>query len=98
MMLWFRFTAVVRMVMLAGGIVLMAAAFLLPTSYRARSGLHGFRGQVQSDNLVFLICAVVVLITGLNATSTLSAIYIGIGVVVVVAYFLLLRGKSGRPA
>lgn len=87
-----------RAALLVGGIALMGAAFLVPTRYRGRSGLHGVRGRVRTDNTVFLVCAVVLLITGLNANSTLSAIYIGIGIFVAVVYFLLLRGKSGRTS
>lgn len=85
-----------RMALLGGGVVLMAVAFLLPAAYRARQGLHGFRGQVRADNVVFGICALSLVVTGLNANSTLSAIYIGIGIVVAIVCFLLLRGKWAR--
>ena len=85
-----------RALLLAGGVALIVVAFLLPARYRSRRGLHGFRGRVQSDNLVFLLCAAALFIIGLNADRTLSHIYIGIGAFVAVAYFLLLRGHSGR--
>ena len=85
-----------RALVLVAGLVLIAAAYLLPTSYRSRRGLHGFRGRVHSDNVVFLICAVALVVTGFNADSTLSTIYVGIGVAVAVAYYLLLRGRFGR--
>lgn len=83
-------------VLLVGGIVLLGAALVVPAVQRRRSGLHGVRGRVRSDNIVFLLCALALLINGLNANSTLSAIYLGIGAVVAIAYFLLLRGRAGR--
>ena len=78
---------------LIAGLVLMAAAYLVPTNYRSRHGLHGFRGRVHSDNIVFLICAVALLVIGLGANSTPSTIYLGIGVVVAAVYYLLMRGR-----
>jgi hypothetical protein len=83
-------------VLLVGGIVLMGAALGTPALFRRRSGLHGFRGRVRSDNIVFLLCAVTLVINGLDANRTLSAIYLGLGAVVGIAYFLLLRGRAGR--
>jgi hypothetical protein len=85
-----------HLVLVVGGTALMAAALLIPSVHRRRAGLYGFRGRVRSDNIVFVICAIALLINGLNANSTLSAIYLGLGVVVAVAYFLLLRGRAGR--
>lgn len=84
-----------RVALLVGGLALMGAAFVIPAAYRRQAGLHGFRGRVRSDNIVFFICAVALVVNGLNANSTLSAIYVGIGVMVAVAYFLLLRGRPG---
>ena len=82
-----------RALALVAGLALMAAAYLLPTTYRARRGLHGFSGRVHSDNIVFLICAVALLVIGLGANSTPSTIYLGIGVVVAAVYYLLMRGR-----
>ncbi len=84
-----------HVVVLTVGILLVAGAILLPNSYRARRGLHGFHGRPRSDNLVLLICAIALLIVGLDANSTLSVIYLGIGLAVAVSYFLLLRGRLG---
>ena len=83
-------------VLLVGGMVLMGAALVIPALLRRRFGLHGFRGRVRSDNIVFVVCAIALLVNGLHANSTLSAIYLGIGAVVAIAYFLLLRGRAGR--
>ena len=79
------------------GVVLVLAAGAIPDILRKRAGLYGYRGQVQRDNLVFLICAVVLAVTGLNATATLSTIFVGIGAVVAITYFLVLRGRFGTP-
>lgn len=87
----------VRAVTFVGGLLLLAVAFALPDAVRKRSGLYGYRGQVQRDNVVFLISAVVLAVAGFSATTTLSTIFVGVGVVVAVAYFLLLRGRFGRP-
>lgn len=85
-----------HLLLVVSGTALMAAALLIPAIHRRHSGLYGFRGRVRSDNIVFLICAIVLLVNGLNANSTLGAIYLGIGVAVAVAYFVLLRGRAGR--
>jgi len=79
------------------GVLLVLAAGALPDILRKRAGLYGYRGQVQRDNLVFLICAVVLAVVGLNATATLSTIFVGIGAFVAIAYFLVLRGRFGTP-
>lgn len=84
------------------GLLVLAAVLLLggatvPAYLRSRSGVHGYRGQVRRDNLVFIICAVALFVCGLGADSTLGAIYLGIGVVVAIAWFLLLRNRFGQP-
>lgn len=79
------------------GLLLVTAAFAGPDIVRRRSGLHGHRGQVKRDNTVFLICGVVLAMAGLNATEVLSAIFVGVGVFVAIAYFLLLRSRFGTP-
>lgn len=76
--------------LLVAGVALIALAFAIPVIHRARVGLHGFAGRVKSDNLVFLLCAVSLLINGIHADRALGLIYLGIGVVVAVGYFLLL--------
>ena len=73
------------------GVVLLALAFLLPTLARSRAGLHGYRGQTRTDNLVFLIVAVVLVVCAFSATTTTTVIYIGLGVVAAITYFLVLR-------
>lgn len=79
------------------GLLLVTAAFAVPDMLRKRSGLHGYRGQVKRDNLVFLICGVVVGMAGLNTTAALSVIFVGVGVFVAIVYFLLLRSRFGTP-
>jgi hypothetical protein len=44
-----------------------------------------------------VIVAVVFGVCGLNATATLSTIFVGIGAVVAITYFLVLRGRFGTP-
>ena len=77
------------------GLLLVAVAFAVPAILRKRSGLHGHRGQVKRDNTVFLICGVVLAMAGLDTTEALSAIFVGVGVFVAIAYFLLLRSRFG---
>lgn len=79
-------------------VILVGVAAAIPTALRNRAGLHGYRGQVRRDNLVFVLVAAVLLVAGLGATSTLGVIYVGIGVVVAVGWFLLLRNRFGTPA
>jgi hypothetical protein len=79
------------------GMLLVLAAGAFPNFLRKRAGLYGYRGQVQRDNQVFLICAVALAVCGLNATATFSTIYVGIGAVVAITYFLVLRGRFGTP-
>ena len=79
------------------GVLLVLAAGALPHILRKRAGLYGYRGQVRRDNQVFLICAVVLAVVGLNATATLSTIFVGIGAFVAIAYFLVLRGRFWTP-
>jgi hypothetical protein len=79
------------------GMLLVLAAGAFPNFLRKRAGLYGYRGQVQRDNQVFLIGAVALAVCGLNATATLSTIYVGIGAVVAITYFLVLRGRFGTP-
>jgi len=40
---------------------------------------------------------VVLAVTGLNATATLSTIFVGIGAFVAIFYFLVLRRRFGTP-
>jgi hypothetical protein len=87
----------VHAVVFVVGVLLVLAAGALPDILRKRAGLYGYRGQVQRDNQVFVIVAVVLAITGLNATATLSTIFVGIGAVVAITYFLVLRGRFGTP-
>ena len=87
----------VHAAVLVVGVLLVLVAGALPVILRKRAGLHGYRGQVQRDNQVFVIVAVVLVITGLNATATLSTIFVGIGAVVAITYFLVLRGRFGTP-
>jgi len=79
------------------GVLLVLAAGALPDILRKRAGLYGYRGQVQRDNQVFVIVAVVFGVCGLNATATLSTIFVGIGAVVAITYFLVLRRRFGTP-
>ena len=79
------------------GMLLVLAAGAFPDSLRKRAGLYGYRGQVQRDNQVFVICAMVIAMSGLNAPATFSLIYVGFGAVVAITYFLVLRGRFGTP-
>lgn len=78
------------------GVAFGCVAFGLPAWLRSRAGLHGTRGQAQSDNLVFVIVAVALGVTGLSADHTLSVIYVGLGLVGGLLWFLVLRGRDGR--
>jgi hypothetical protein len=80
---------------LALGLLLVAGA--IPTRIRNRAGLHGYRGQVRRDNVTLFVCACALFVSGLGANATLGAIYVGIGLVVAVAWFLLLRNAFGLP-
>lgn len=80
-----------HLVVMAIGVALLALAYALPARARSRSGLHGYRGQSRSDNIVFLIVAVVLVICAIPATMTTAVIYGGLGVVSAIAYFLVLR-------
>ena len=79
------------------GMLLVLAAGAFPDFLRKRAGLYGYRGQVQRDNQVFVICAAVLAITGMNTPATFSPIYVGAGAVVAITYFLVLRGRFGTP-
>ena len=79
------------------GVLLVLVAGAIPHLLRKRSGLYGYRGQVQRDNTVFLICAGILAIVGMNATATLSTIFIGVGACVAITYFLVLRTRFGVP-
>lgn len=83
---------------LALAIALLLIAGAIPTVIRHRSGLHGYRGQVRRDNVVLTICTVALLVIGLTATPTLGVIYVGLGVVAAVTWFLTLRTRFGAPA
>lgn len=87
----------VHAVVFVVGVLLVLAAGAIPDILRKRAGLYGYRGQVQRDNQVFVIVAVVFAVVGLNATATLSTIFVGIGAVVAITYFLVLRGRFGTP-
>ena len=77
------------------GMLLVLAAGAFPDFLRKRAGLYGYRGQVQRDNQVFVICAAVLAMTGMNAPATFSPMYVGAGAVVAITYFLVLRGRFG---
>jgi hypothetical protein len=77
---------------LALAAVLLAVAYLLPARYRNRKGLFGYRGRVHRTNVVWALVLVTLFVCGLNADSTLAAIYVGLGVVAAATYFFALRG------
>ena len=79
------------------GMLLVLAAGAFPDFLRKRAGLYGYRGQVQRDNQVFVICAAVLAMTGMNTPATFSPMYVGAGAVVAITYFLVLRGRFGTP-
>jgi hypothetical protein len=80
-----------HLLMLALGVVLLALAHILPTYARRRAGLSGYQGRTRSDNTVFLVVAIVLVICAIPATSVTALIYLGLGVVAGVTYFLVLR-------
>ncbi len=77
---------------LAAGVLAFAAAHLLPTRARHHRGLHGYRGWTRTENLTFLVCALVLVICGFGATAELAWIFTGLGVVTAAAWYLMLRG------
>ena len=77
---------------LTAGLLALSAAVLLPTALRRRQGLRGYRGRTRTENTTFLLCSVVLVVSGLDATPLLSALYLGLGVVTGLTYFLTLRG------
>ncbi len=78
-----------------GGLALLALAFAVPHLLRRRAGVHGYRGPARRDNIVYLLVAVVLAVTGFGADSDLALIFDGLGVVVAVCWFLVLRGVLG---
>ena len=91
----------VHLAFMAAGVLLMAAAHMLPTAVRRHRGLHGYRGWTRTENTSLFMCALVLVICGFSATGVMSPIFIGVGVVVAVPWYLLLRGRfsaGGRPA
>jgi hypothetical protein len=78
---------------LLAGVAMMATAHLIPALARRRRGLYGYRGTARTENIVFLLCAVVLIITGRNATADQALVQDGLGFVAAVAYYLTLRGK-----
>lgn len=81
-----------HLVALAAALVLLAAAHLIPAAARRRRGLHGYRGGARTENTTFLVCAVVLVVVGGTADTALAAIFVGLGVVVAVAWYAMLRG------
>lgn len=82
-------------VQLLGSIVLLALAFAVPNGYRKQHGLFGYRGRAKSDNVVFLVVAVALVVIALDTTRTLGLIYLGLAAIAAVTYFLVLRGRFG---
>ena len=85
---------------LVAGVLLLAAAHLLPTAARRRRGLHGYRGWTRTENTTLLLCAVTLVICGSSASRELSWIFTGLGVLSAVAWYATLRGvlvAGGRP-
>jgi hypothetical protein len=77
---------------LAAGLGCFAAAHLLPTRARRRRGLHGYRGWTRTENTVFLLCALVLVICGFSTSPELAWIFAGLGVVTAAAWYAMLRG------
>lgn len=77
---------------LAAGIVCFAAAHLLPTRARRRRGLHGYRGWARTENTTFLLCAVVLVISGFTTSPELAWVFAGLGAVAAAAWYAMLRG------
>lgn len=82
------------------GLLLVTVAFAVPNMLRKRSGLYGHRGQVKRENTVFLLCGVVLVMSGMSTPQELGAraIFVGVGAFVTIMYFLLLRGRFGAPS
>lgn len=77
---------------LVAALLLLATAHLLPTAARRRRGLHGYRGGARTENTTFLVCALVLVVVGGTANAALAAIFVGLGVVVALAWYAMLRG------
>jgi hypothetical protein len=77
---------------LTAGIACFAAAHLLPTRARRRRGLHGYRGWTRTENSTFLLCAVVLVISGFTTSPELAWIFAGLGAVAAAAWYAMLRG------
>lgn len=87
-----------RALFVVGGILLLAAAWLIPVYVRRRHGLYGFRGAAERDHTVFFLCILAVVLAGLDTSRTLGTIYVGIGVVTGVAWGLVLSRRLGGRA
>ena len=83
---------------LVAGLLALAAAHLVPATLRRRQGLRGYRGAARTENTAFLLCAVSLVVCGLNATPLLSAVYLGLGAAAGLTYYLTLRGTLASCA
>lgn len=77
---------------LAAGVALIAVAHTLSGFTRRRRGLFGYRGWTKMENTTFLACAGVLMVTGFSGGTDLALIFVALGAVSAVAWYLMLRG------
>jgi hypothetical protein len=91
-------TAWVHVATLVIGLLALTAAALVPATLRRRQGLRGYRGPVRTENTTFGLCAVSLVVCGLDATPLLSVVYLGLGAAAGLTYFATLRGTFASCA